>query len=63
MGSLVCSKKCTLCTLKEAEKSVRGMVQFEAGDENNFEVGEELCVIYPRINAKDIPLFSTVERC
>jgi len=38
------------------------MLRFEAGEEKNFEVGEGLCVIYPRINVKDIPLFYLVER-
>jgi polyribonucleotide nucleotidyltransferase len=47
----------------QLDSGVRGMLRFEAGGENNFEVGEELCVICTSINSKGIPVFSLVERC
>ena len=49
--------------MKEEDNPVWGMLQFEVGEENNFEVSEKMCVIYPRINAKDIHLFYVVEKC
>lgn len=47
----------------QLDSGVRGMLRFEAGGMNNFEVGEELSVICTSINSKGIPVFSLVERC
>lgn len=47
----------------QLDGGVRGMLRFEAGGKNNFEVGEELCVTCTCMNSKGIPVFSLAETC
>lgn len=47
----------------QLDGGVRGMLRFEDGGKNDFEVGEELCVICTCINSKGIPVFSLVKTC
>eukprot|EP01018_Ginkgo_biloba_P018069 Gb_20425 [translate_table: standard] len=46
----------------QVASGVRGMLRFESGQRNKFEVGEELQVLCTSMNNKGIPVFSLLEK-